>query len=338
MAKPASSEPYIGGAEKARREARKQLYRPQQSRHHNPNKRHRGNNEQRLPPFPKSMKPYDRFFGSLLSSSIESFHRSQVNDRDHEELMNRCCSLLNVPSLPPSPIKTPFHKSLEKKDDARSHHLLQRTSSFLSDASSFASSSSSSGVFDNAKSYYMSMAPLILEESRCIIADALARQNQKSGSCVLSLQLVSVDEKYSKMSHHMQSFAPLLLTFKIDKVTYDREKGVSWSRPGNVFVLNPPSRNDETTNSKDFEMKKKVQTPLLACVAPMSQMKSEDGTNKNSYISLMVFRRDDFDITQFMKDEEANSKINGKSMFHAVALTTLISQGETSGRVSVIDV
>jgi hypothetical protein len=325
MAKP-SSEPYIGGAEKARREARKQMHRPQPRHNIHPNKRHRANNEPRLLPFPKSMKPHDRFFGSLLSSSIESFNQSQVNDRKHEELMNRCCSLLNVPSLPPAPIKTSFHRSVEKNCDARSHHLLQRSSSFLSDASFASTSSLSPGVFDNAKSYYMSKAPLILEESRCIIADALHRQTySKNNGCTLSLQLAAVDEKYSKMTH--VQFAPLLLSFKIEKVVTEKDKGMSWSRPGNVFVLKPPSTIDGS-KSKDSD---EAQSALLACVAPMAQIKSEDG--KSSYISLMIFRRDDFDLSQFMKNDDSNSKGNDKAKFQAVALTTLISQGEEHGCV-----
>jgi hypothetical protein len=53
---------------------------------------------------------------------------------------------------------------------------------------------------------------------------------------------------------------------------------------------------------------------------------------------LMVFRRDDFDVTQFIKDEETNNKINNQAMFQAVALTTLISQGKASGRVSLRDI
>ena len=47
----------------------------------------------------------------------------------------------------------------------------------------------------------------------------------------------------------------------------------------------------------------------------------------------MIFRRDDFDLSQFMKNDDSNSKGNDKAMFQAVALTTLISQGEEPGCV-----
>lgn len=310
-----SSEQYIGGAERARREARKQMNRPP-PRHNQSRKRHRGNDTRQLP-FPKSMRPYDRFFGSLLASSIDMFRESQVNDRKHDELMTQCCSLLSVPQLPPVPIKTPFHKAMEQNADARSHHLLQRTSSFLSEASF--SSTSSSGTFDNARNYYMSKAPLILEESRCIIADALQRQSyQKQQGCALTMQLISVDEKYTSMKTP-RHFAPLLLNFRVEKVKVT-EKGMSWSRPGNVFALH--SRVFKEVSSRDAPNK-----AVLACVAPVAQNKSDDGSAKRTYISLMIFRRDELNLSELIEEDSLNG-VAGKAMFQAVALTTLISQGE----------
>ena len=275
------------------------------------NKKHRCNTS-KMPPYPKSMRPYDRFFGSLLSSSIDDFRDSQVDDRKHDEFMTQCCSLLNVPSLPAVPIKTPFHTSMEQRGDARSHHLLQRTSSFLSETSfASAGTSSSSGTYDSAKSYYMSKTPLILEESRCIIADALNRQSyQKRGGCVLSLQLNSVDEKYPNMTQQRQ-YAPLLLNFNIEKIK-DSEKGMSWSRPGNIFVLKQVN----------------TQSAVLACVAPMMQNKSKEAaSSKISCISLMIFRQDDLDILRYIRIDEPTHS-TGDSFFQAVALTTLISQGK----------
>ena len=259
------------------------------------------------------MRPHDRFFGSLLSASVEDFKESQVDDRKHDDFMSRCCSLLNVPSLPAVPVKTSFHRSMEQKGDARSHHLLQRTSSFLSETSFVSMGSSSSGTFDSARSYYMSKAPLILEESRYIIADALNIQSyQKRSGCVLSLQLHSVDEKYPKMIKQRQ-FAPLLLNFVIKKIK-DSEKGVSWSRPGNVFVL------------KHLDS----QSAVLACVAPMVKNKSKEAaSSQNSSITLMIFRQDDLDVSHYLSnDESITTTIAGDNLFQAVALTTLISQGE----------
>jgi hypothetical protein len=231
--------------------------------------------------------------------------------------MTQCCSLLNVPSLPAVPIRSQFHRSMQENGDARSHHLLQRTSSFLSETSFSSTNSMSSGTFDNARSYYLSKAPLILEESRCIIAEALARQNnQRNSGCSLSLQLLSVDEKYPQMNQR----SPLLFNFKILKIK-ESEKGMSWSRPGNVFVLSP-----KRTKLYDAD-----HPSVLVCIAPMTQTKSDSnegrGASKSSYISLLIFRRDDLNLSHNLDLDESN-EINGGEMFQAIALTTLISQGK----------
>ena len=158
----------------------------------------------------------------------------------------------------------------------------------------------------------MSKAPLILEESRYIIADALNKQSvQKNGGCVLSLQLLSMQEKYPKMSQ--QQCAPLVLTFNVKSIK-DSEKSMSWSRPGNVFILGPclPGRNMNSQSS------------VLACIAPTMQSKEdESGSSKNKSISLMIFRRDD--ILPFLVLVDGSEDMG---IFQAVALTTLISQGK----------
>ena len=160
----------------------------------------------------------------------------------------------------------------------------------------------------------MSKAPLILEESRCIIADALSKlSHQKSGGVVLSLQLLSVDEKYPQIIQ--QQHAPLLLNFRIDKVR-DKEKGISWSRPGNIFILSRCSKGNGDAN---------LQSSVLACIAPMIQKRDSDednGSLKSTHISLMIFQRRD------LSDIDCSRESNNKHFFHAVALTTLISQGE----------
>lgn len=154
----------------------------------------------------------------------------------------------------------------------------------------------------------MSKAPLILEESRYIVADALNKQSfQKNSGCVLSLQLLSMQEKYPKISQ--QQCAPLVLTFSVESIK-DSEKSMSWSRPGNVFILGPclPNRNMDLESS------------VLACIAPMMQSK-EDGASRNMSISLMIFRRDNF--------VDGASKSEDMGIFRAFALTTLISQGNS---------
>ena len=99
MSSSTSEQKFIGGAETARRQARrKRLYQPRQDS--NAGTKRRGNNVRRdnkQHGYPKSMKIFDRFFGSLLSSSIQSMLGSEQDGITYEGVMNQACSLLNVP-------------------------------------------------------------------------------------------------------------------------------------------------------------------------------------------------------------------------------------------------
>ncbi|KAL3805664.1 hypothetical protein HJC23_005908 [Cyclotella cryptica] len=326
MAKTACDAPFIGGAEKARRNARKRNI--SSSNVLSFKRQHRSSAR----PYPKSMRPYDRFFGSLLSSSLESLTGSQIDEEKHRELMARSCSLLNVPSLPAAPIGSKFQQSKEKTADARSQHLLQRASSFLTEASSVTTDStaaSSSGIFDNARSYYLSRAPLILEESRYIIADALDRLSlRKSGMCSFTLQLLSVDQKYPQLVQKHSPLAPIILNFRIERIS-NNERDMSWSRPGSVFVLRRQTTTKFPGTTEKCNEQIDLQSSLLACVSPSIQKKSENNDtgqpSRISNLSLMIFRQGDINICE--EAEESKSKArNGQMMFQAIALTTLISQ------------
>jgi hypothetical protein len=330
MANPPANAAFIGGAEKARRMARKRMNQPPAVVRSN-----QGNKRASTPPYPKSMRPHDRYFGSLLYSSVQSLIESQDNAEVHRELMTHACSLLGVPNLPTPPVRSQFQRSMSNNGDARSHHLLQRASSFLTDASSttvestLSSSSRSSSTFSDAKSYYMSKAPLILEESRCVIADSLKRLSvQKTEACSLSLQLVSIDEKYPQLAHQHKKFAPSVLNFKIEKIN-SREQSMSWSRPGNVFLLCPshvkPTNGNKRIRDENIH---DMQQSVLACFAPMGQNKS-DGTEtsgKSSSLSLMIFHRGGLDLSSHLTADESKSSPHcNHVLFHATALTTLIS-------------
>jgi len=327
MAKTACDAPFIGGAENARRAARKRNSSSSNTSYSTSYKRRASPR-----PHPKSMRPYDRFFAAVLSSSLESLIKSQIDEGKHRELMARSCSLLNVPSLPAAPIRSEFEQSMEKSADARSLHLFQRACSFLTDASFVTAESkltSSSGTFDNARSYYLSKAPLILEESRCIIADALGRLSlQKSGVCSLTLQLLSVNEKYPQLNQEHSLFAPIILDFRIEKIR-NNEKDMSWSRPGSVLVLRrrPATKVLGTTKKCDEHID--LQSSLLACVAPSIKKKSESNDSgqpsRSSNLSLMIFRQGDLDISNYIENDKSKAD-NSQIMFQASVLTTLISQ------------
>ena len=138
---------FVGGAERARRDARKRRYhpRPQSSNSRFANNKRRRDTNCSIMPYPKSMREYDRFFGSLLSSSTAAIQKSETDGSSHQAVIQLACSLLNVPCLHTS--SYPQHNT--ESIDARNHHLIQRSKSLLSDGSE--SMDSSSGSYDNAR-------------------------------------------------------------------------------------------------------------------------------------------------------------------------------------------
>lgn len=89
------------------------------------------------------MREYERFFGSLLSSSAFDVQQSDNDGNTYRAVIQQACALMNVPCLP-----TPPH--LQQQTDARTHHLMQRSS--LIDANTInMNATPRSGTFDNAK-------------------------------------------------------------------------------------------------------------------------------------------------------------------------------------------
>ncbi len=173
-------------------------------------------------------------------------------------------------------------------------------------------------VFSITTDYYMSMVPLVLEESRCIIAESLTNisRNKRDG-CTFSAKLLSIEEKYPNLaaSRHRQN-APLVLNFQIivtesisKKHQFCNDISAKWMRPGNVMLL-----RRQHNHISDSE------TSVLACIVPNGSRQSETSFS-SSFLSLMIFRRDDLDI------EQLGTQINNddKPLFCATALTTLIS-------------
>jgi hypothetical protein len=127
---------FVGGAERARRNARKRRHLPrsESSSSISITKKRRHNVNHSMLPYPKSMREYDRFFGSLLSSSTAALQKSESDGSSHQAVIQLACSLLNVPSLPtPSYLLQKMTSS--GSNDARTHHLLQRSCSLLSNVS-----------------------------------------------------------------------------------------------------------------------------------------------------------------------------------------------------------
>ena len=336
---------FVGGAERARRNARKRMNQPRSNSngggYHGANKKNKRRSWQAdntISPYPKSMREYDRFFGSLLSSSVTSLKQSETDTNAHGTVMQQACSLLSIPSIP-----SPLYSSNKSKDGdaARTHHLLQRSSSCLSTASysstattMSASSSSSSGTFDNARSYYMANAPLVLEESRCIVADSLTKisHNKKRGSGdngSFTLQLISIEEKYPKVRNH----APLILNFQIiNEPTVKRgagnnndKKSKSGTRPGSILLLHRKQQKEGKEGNNEADSYSSV----LACIAPRFPSDAK-------VLSLMIFRREDLNLSQSSNygdngdggtSQSSNDGDDEESpVFFATPLTTLIGQ------------
>ena len=338
----------------ARRNARKRLRQPARAYHVGSSgnyygKRGNWNNIPTIIPFPKSMRPSERFFGSILSSSVTSFQESETAEKGaHQKIMHHACSLLDVPALPVKPRMA----APQLGDDSRTHHLTQRSCSFLGKVASY--SSTSSGTFENARSYYLSKAPLILEESRCIIAEALLKlplhnrqrsraksSNSSSFGTTFPLDLLSVDEKYPNKVMH-RGCSPIVLNFQIvngfgknSSSFHARQQqrrnfhvgDLKWTRPGSVVVLRQCQEQISTDKSNN-DSPDNLPFTVLACVQPQPRMKDtgEEGFSSNSFLSLMIFRKDDLNFDAFLQNSTHDMDIKCSTKFEAIPLTTLISQ------------
>jgi hypothetical protein len=317
----------------ARRNARKRQSMPNPNFHR---KRHQKKNEcyaTTSSPYPKSMKVNDRFFGALLSSSTKNLRESESDATVYQTVMQQACSLLAVPSIatPAKLVNSPLLKKINaSNDDARSHHLLQRSCSFVSNASSTASSSSSSSTYDNAREYYMSKAPLILEESRYIISESIAKQVQKRRDiCSFQLEFISMEERYPNISYDLRQYAPLQLNFRITDTSCKEKSSAKYTRPGSVFLICQSQLKQQQKKKKKGQVKDEEidSSSVLACVMPNYQSKSNNASGGDSCnLSLMIFNRDGIDLRQLYEvSEDTNNNAKGKVSFRAVFLVTLIS-------------
>ncbi len=163
--------------------------------------------------------------------------------------------------------------------------------------------------------YYMSLAPLILEESRCILAHALNKVSQHSvrSADTFILELTSFEEKYTKLDTTHRKYAPLIFNLQIIGSKMNLGFGADsnsakWTRPGSVVLL-----RRKGSDGNDFT------TSILACINPIAgPQPTSSSSSPNSTVSLMIFRRADFEASQLYGEEN--------TLFYATPMTTLISQ------------
>lgn len=285
------------------------------------------------------MKVNDRFFGALLSSSTKVLKESETDATAYQTVMQQACSLLAVPCIetPAKLSNSPLSKKLNaSKDHARSHHLLQRSCSILSNASSTTTSTSttSSSTYENARQYYMSKAPLILEESRYILSESIAKKSQKRrDTCAFQLELISMEERYPNISYDLRQYSPLQLNFRITGTSCKEKSSSKYTRPGSVFLMsqNQQSQRQQQRRGKiKDEEDNNSSSSILACIVPSYQSRSKNSKGDDSNtLSLMIFNRDGNDLRQLSdsngEDDTNNSTKETIFSFRAVFLVTLIS-------------
>eukprot|EP00985_Skeletonema_marinoi_P000799 scaffold301_cov134-Skeletonema_marinoi.AAC.3 len=316
---------FVGGAERARRNARKRQSMPNPNFHR---KRHQATTSS---PYPKSMKVNDRFFGSLLSSSTKRLSESESDAAAYQAVMQQACSLLAVPCIatPAKLVNSPLLKKLDaSRDNARSHHLLQRSCSFLSNSSSTTSTSTSSSTYENAREYYMSKAPLILEESRYILSESIAKQaHRRRDICSFQLEFISMEERYPNISYDLRQYSPLQLNFRITDTSCKEKSSSKYTRPGSVFLISQSQLSQQNRRGHSNE-KEYNSSSVLACIMPSYQSRSKNSKGDDSNtLSLMIFNRDGIDLRHLsdINGEDTDNKAKEKVVFRAAFLVTLIS-------------
>ena len=194
---------FIGGAERARRNAQKRQrmnggvgFGPNKKRTYAPN--NDGRSSCTVARIPKSAKPSERFFASLFRSTVDEFKRSDDSDASRTKLMSNLCGRAGLPM--PAKIQ----------------------------AASI-----------DANHFYSTRAALVMEEARFVIADALRKHNgpadahgrRHPGPSSLSLRLVSVEEK-----EKLGGCTVLTFEQRIPGVTFE-PKELYDMRPGCCFEI-----------------------------------------------------------------------------------------------------
>jgi hypothetical protein len=165
---------FIGGAERARREAQKKRHRPQAGSFLSTGDRNKGKGKGKgkkqkhlshVPGrLPKSLSANERFFASLLTSSVEELRQSNASFPQRDALMRQVCGRVGV--APPQAVLA--------------------------------------SNYSTAKEYYEPRTALVLEEARYTLSETLGKQHRRQHKIMVTL--AQVDER-QKTGHIVLQFA-----------------------------------------------------------------------------------------------------------------------------------
>ena len=336
---------YIGGAERARREARKKNnyhhnhhnHSRHYNEHHNSNqkrKRKRQNpsfSSDSLPEFlPKTIPSTERFFGSLLQSSFDDIQKSNQDPFIRQKVRNEICQRVGLPF--PGPL-LPLPGG---------------------GGGSFSSSSSSSRA-SSKHQFYATRASLVLEEARHVLSESLSTAltpNRKNGTAAASssirVRLTSVKEKertghriltFQKMQQQQQQNKKMITTTTTKKkrkfdqhnnhfiTEYESSftpKELYEMRPGNCFLIVAPPPKDGNPSSSSTTNSSSSSLLVLASVVPTPKFNPDEDSKQS--VKLMVFQKDFLLPTSNnadIDDDEDNDDNNDWSIY---PLTTLVRE------------
>ena len=180
----------------------------------------------------------------------------------------------------------------------------------------------------------MSKAPLILEESRYILSESIAKKSHKRrDTCAFQLELMSMEERYPNISYDLRQYSPLQLHFRITGTSCKEKSSSKYTRPGSVFLL---SQRQLSRQQQQQQRRGKIRdeednnssTSVLACIMPSYQSRSKNSKGDDSNtLSLMIFNRDSIDLRQLSEGngEDTNNTTKETLSLRAVFLVTLIS-------------
>ena len=278
---------FVGGAEKARRHARKRAREPVSRK---------GRGSRRTSLF-KNLKPSQKFFYSLLASDTRSYINSN-NDRviENEETNNDLGKR---------------QKRVNSHYDRLISEICQRGNAPLP--------KKLSATYADKNEFYAVRKALVLEEARCILSNELERLS-KLGRYTMRLSLVSTDEQ-------PKTGIPLLKFEKAQSTNFYHNRNSESSpncftnsetyhmKPGCVFELTyigeyePNHYTARPSTNRNYE-----QSSVLATILPQN-MNTQNGDGFSSTFTVMVFNK------QYLY-----GKVDTKSLWDARPVTTLIGE------------
>jgi hypothetical protein len=259
---------FIGGAERARREARKKRSRPDESflpfntstsqgngkgksKKKGKKQKHTSHVPGRLP---KSLSPNERFFASLLTSSVEDLLHSNDDPQQRDAVMREVCGRVGV-ALPQA---LPSH-------------------------------------YSSAQEYYDPRTALVLEEARYTLSETLGRQRQKqkqnmnkqrNSNSTITVTLAQVDER-QKTGHIVLEFSKQYGGLYKNFPPAFTPQELFDMRPGGCFQVNFVYAGGNSNDNNDENNKNKnLSGSVLASIVPQFQHDS----SKTPSVTLMVYQ------------------------------------------------